>query len=171
MANKKEVMVYTQAFTTTERAIARSNIGAAAPTQVISYGPTGTTLTFHSYDSGGGRNKAICNANLTEGGTYLLNYNFMCRANSPTELSHMIIGLNAGDGTYMFPGSSSNYLTLVPMYGSSSQYGNSCAGSLIFSASTNAVALTVNFAMKPWQDVTSQQTLTIDYFSWNILKF
>lgn len=168
---KKEIMVYTQAFTTTEKTIARSNIGAAAPTQVISYGPTGATLVFKASDTGADKIKAICNANLTEAGTYLLNYNFMCHANSPTELSHMIIGLNTGDGTYMFQGSSSNYLTLVPLYESHSQYGNSCAGSLILSASTKAIAETVHFAMKPWQDVTSQQTLYIDYFSWNIIKF
>ena len=169
MANKKEVMVYAQSFSDGEKATARHNIGAAKPIQVVSYGPTGATLTFKSSDSGGGLNKVIINANLTEAGTYLLNYNFLCRANTPNELSNMIIGLNSGDGTYMFPGASSNYLALVPR-GYSSEEGNSAAGSLLLTVSTNAQALTVHFAMKSYQSVTSQQTLTIDYFSWNILK-
>lgn len=174
MANKKEVMVYPQSFSTGEKAIARNNIGAAKPIQVVSYGPTGATLTFKPSDSGGGLNKAICNANLTEAGTYLLNYNLLCHANSPTELSNMIIGLNAGDGTYMYPGASSNQLALVPRNyssnGYSSEYGNSAAGSLLLSVSTNAQALTVNFAMKANTSVLSKQTLYVDYFSWNILK-
>lgn len=172
MSNKKEVMVYPQAFTTTEKTIARSNIGAPAPTQVISYGPTGATLVFKPSDSGGGHNKAICNANLTEAGTYLLNYNFLCHANSPNQLYNMIIGLNSGDGTYMFQGSSSNYLALVARYAEySSQDANSCAGSLILSAPTKAFAETVHFAMGVDADVQSIQTLYIDYFSWNIIKF
>lgn len=168
---KKEVMIYSQAFTPTEKAVARSNIGAAAPTQVISYGPTGATLVFKPSDSGGGFNKAICNANLTEAGTYLLNYNFICHANEPTQLHNMIIGLNTGDGTYMFQGSSSNYLALVTRDENASERTNSCAGSLILSASTKAVAETVHFAMRVNASVQSQQTLYIDYFSWNIIKF
>lgn len=170
MSSKKEVMVYTQSFTPTEKAVARSNIGAAAPTQVISYGPTGATLVFKPSDSGGGFNKAICNANLTEAGTYLLNYNFICHANEPTQLYNMIIGLNTGDGTYMFPGASSNYLSLVPKNERASLWGNSCAGSLILSAPTKAIAETVHFAMRVDASVQSIQTLYIDYFSWNILK-
>ena len=169
MANKKEVMVYPQSFSTGEKAIARHNIGAAKPIYVVSYGPTGANLKFKSTDSGGGMNKAIINANLTEAGTYLLNYNFLCRANSPNELSNMIIGLNSGDGTYMFSGAWSNYVALVPR-GYSSEEGNSASGSLLLTVSTAAQALTVHFAMKSYQSVTSQQTLTIDYFSWNILK-
>jgi hypothetical protein len=169
---KKEIMVYTQAFTPTEKAIARSNIGAPAPTQVISYGPTGATLVFKPSDSGGGFNKAICNANLTDAGTYLLNYNFVCHANEPSQLYNMIIGLNTGDGTYMFQGSSSNYLALVARTAEySSERTNSCAGSLILSAPTKAFAENVHFAMRVDASVQSQQTLYIDYFSWNILKF
>lgn len=173
MANpKKEVMVYQQSFSPTEKAVARSNIGAAAPTQVISYGPTGATLVFKPSDSGGGHNKAICNANLTEAGTYLLNYNFICHSNEPTQLWNMIIGLNSGDGTYMFQGSSSNYVVLVARNAEySSEKCNSCAGSLILSASTKAVAETVHFAMRVDASVQSIQTLYIDYFSWNIIKF
>lgn len=167
MANKKEVMVYTQAFSPTEKAIARSNIGASAPILPISYGPTGATLVFKSTDSGGGVNKAICNANLTEGGNYLLNYNFICHANEPSQLWNMIIGLNTGDGTYMIQGASSNYVSIMPR--NSSERGNSGAGSLILSAPTNAFAATVHFAMRSHVSE-SQQTLYIDYFSWNILK-
>lgn len=170
MANKKaEVMVYPQSFSNGEKAIARNNIGAAKPIEMVAYGPTGATLTFKSTDSGGGLNKAIINANLTETGTYLLNYNLLCHANSPTDLNNMIIGLNSGDGTYMFSGASSNQLALVPR-GYSSEYGNSAAGSLLLTVSTNAQALTVHFAMKANQSVLSQQNLYIDYFSWNILK-
>ena len=169
MATKKkaEVMIYPQSFTQTEKTIARSNIGAAAPLSVISYGPTGTTLTFKPTDSGGGVNKAICNANLTEAGNYMLNYNFVCHANSPTELYNMIIGLNTGDGTYMIQGASSNYVALFPR---NSEWANSCAGSLIITASTKAIAESVHFAMKESAQSTSQQTLYIDYFSWNILE-
>lgn len=168
MAIKKEIMVYPQSFSTGEKAIARHNIGAAKPIQVVSYGPTGATLVFKTTDSGGGLNKAICNANLTEAGTYLLNYNFVCRANSPTELSMLIIGLNTGDGTYMFPTASSNYVYLLPAEYESKA--NSCSGSLILTASTKAIAETVHFAMKDYAQSTSRQTLVIDYFSWNILK-
>ena len=169
MANKKaEVMVYPQSFSNGEKAIARNNIGAAKPIHAVSYGPTGKSLTFKSYDSGGGVNKAIINANLTEAGTYLLNYNFFCHANTPTELYNMIIGLNSGDGTYMFPGASSNYVSIVPR--GTSEEGNSASGSLLLTVSTVAQALTVHFAMKSYQSVTSQQTLYIEYFSWNILK-
>ena len=174
MAQKKEVMVYNQSFSIGEKAIARHNIGAAKPIQAVSYDPTGKSLTFKSSDSGGGLNKAIINANLTEAGTYLLNYNLLCHANSPTELSNMIIGLNAGDGTYMYPGASSNQLAIVPRNyssnGYSSEYGNSGAGSLLLTVSTNAQALTVHFAMKANTTVMTQQTLYVDYFSWNILK-
>ena len=168
MSKKLEVMVYPQSFSTGEKAIARQNIGAAKPIQVVSYGPTGATLTFKSTDSGGGLNKAICNANLTEAGTYMLNYNFVCRANSPNELSQLIIGLNSGDGTYMFPGASSNYVSIVPR--GTSEEGNSASGSLLLTVSTVAQALTVHFAMKSYQSVTSRQSLYIEYFSWNILK-
>ena len=167
-SKKSEVMVYPQSFSTGEKAIARQNIGAAKPIQVVSYGPTGATLTFKSTDSGGGLNKAIINANLTEAGTYMLNYNFVCRANSPNELSQLIIGLNSGDGTYMFPGASSNYVYLLPNGYSSDA--NSCSGSLIITASTKAIAETVHFAMKEYAQSSSTQTLYINYFSWNILK-
>ena len=175
-SKKSEVMVYPQSFTPTEKAIARSNIGAAKPLSVISYGPTGATLIFKSTDSGGGVNKAICNANLTEAGTYLLNYNFLCHANNPNQLHNMIIGLNSGDGTYMYPGASSNYVAIVPRNfyigeneAYTSEYGNSAAGSLLLTVSTEAQALMVHFAMKEYAQSSSTQTLYIDYFSWNIL--
>jgi len=177
MANKKEVMVYPQSFSNGEKAIARHNIGAAKPMQVVSYGPTGATLVFKPSDSGGGVNKAIINANLTQAGTYLLNYNFLCHANHPNQLHNMIIGLNSGDGTYMYPGASSNYVAIVPRNfyigeneAYTSEYGNSAAGSLLLTVSTEAQALMVHFAMQANATVQSQQTLYIDYFSWNILK-
>lgn len=170
MSNKKEVMVYSQSFTTTEKTIARSNIGAAAPISPVSYGPTGATLVFKSTDTGAGKIKVICNANLTEAGNYILNYNFVCHANAPNQLYNMIIGLNTGDGTYMISGASSNYVALLSRNEYHNEDANSCSGSLILTASTKAIAESVHFAMKSSTDVTSQQKLYIDYFSWNILK-
>ena len=51
MANKKEVMVYPQSFTDTEKAIARNNIGAAAtPTHEKVVGGMCNVKNFEKYD-------------------------------------------------------------------------------------------------------------------------
>lgn len=99
MANKKaEVMVYPQSFTQTEKAIARSNIGAIGPLEVT-WGNSASykQISWSTTDSGNSFNKVIGNLGLTEAGNYLVFFDAMI--SSSTNTGSLRILVNTGEGT------------------------------------------------------------------------
>lgn len=99
MANpKKEVMIYTQDFTNTEKTIARSNIGAIGPIEVTwGKSTSNKSISWSTTDSGNSFNKVIGNLGLTAAGKYLVFFDAMI--SSSTNTGYLRILVNTGEGT------------------------------------------------------------------------
>lgn len=97
-SKKSEVMIYPQTFTQTEKAIARSNIGAIGPLEVTWGNSAGyKTISWSTADSGNSFNKVIGNLGLTEAGNYLVFFDAMIA--SSTNSGELRILVNTGEGT------------------------------------------------------------------------
>lgn len=169
MANtKKEVMVYQQSFTTTEKTIARSNIGAIGPLQVT-WGNSAynKSISWSTADSGSGFNKVIGNLGLTEAGNYLVFFDAMIA--SSTNTGDLRILVNTGEGTLgrHFGNNVRAFLPKDPIHSNFRE--GSVSGCIFTHASNNADAATLCLAVNN-DMVAVNSSITVRIANWKILK-
>lgn len=168
MANKKEVMVFPQSFTDTEKAIARENIGAIGPLEVtVGNSETNKSISWSTADSGNGFNKVIGNLGLTEGGKYLVFFD--AKITSTTNTGYLRIKVNAGEGTAgrYFGNSVRVFLPLDPNIPNHRE--GSASGCIFTQAIDNADAATLCLAVDNMY-VAVKESITVQIANWKILK-
>lgn len=168
MANKKEVMVYTQDFTDTEKAIARENIGAIGPLAVtFGNSESDKQISWSTTDSGTSFNKVIGNLGLTEAGKYLVFFDAMIR--SSTNTGYLRILVNTGEGTTgrHFGNSIRVYLPHDPY--TPNYRAGSVSGCIYTHAANKADAATLCLAVNNDRNAVNE-SITVRIANWKIMK-
>ena len=168
MANKKEVMVYPQSFTPTEKTIARSNIGAIGPLEVTWGNSTSyKQISWSSTDSGNSFNKVIGNLGLTKAGNYLVFFD--AKINSSDNTGNLRILVNTGEGTAgrHYGNHVRVFLPIDPIQ--TNYRTGSVSGCIFTQASNNADAATLCLAVNNGLNAVNS-SITIEIANWKILK-
>lgn len=165
---KKEVMVYTQSFTPTEKTIARSNIGAIGPLEVTWGNSTSyKSISWSATDSGNSFNKVIGNLGLTEAGNYMVFFD--AKITSSDNTGQLRILVNTGEGTAgRHFGNSVRVFLPADLYTLDYREG-SVSGCIFTQASNNADAATLCLAVNNSFNAVNS-SITIEIANWKILK-
>lgn len=168
MSRKNEVMIYPQAFTPTEKAIARNNIGAIGPLEV-SWGNSAyyKQISWSTTDSGNSFNKVIGNLGLTEAGNYLVFFD--AKINSSDNTGNLRILVNTGEGTAgcHYGNHVRVFLPIDPI--NTNYRTGSVSGCIFTHASDNADAATLCLAVNNGMTAVNSH-ITIEIANWKILK-
>ena len=168
MANKKEVMVYPQTFSTGEKAIARQNIGAIGPLEV-KYGNSTSykSISWSPTDSGNGFNKVIGNLGLSNAGDYLVFFD--AKISSTTNTGWLNILVNTGEGTAgrYYGNNVRVFLPLDPLIPNHRE--GSVSGCIYTTATNSTDAATLCLAVNNGLNAINE-SITIEIANWKILK-